>query len=317
MRTVAIVTGPAETCGIYQHAYSTYNILKKSNKYEYHLVTAGSDAEFIEKIAALNPCTIIYNHHPATLSWLHNGITRAIADNAIKQIVITGHENVHKFEGVDAYVFTDPNKVCGENEYAGIIPILYDDTIKYSKPKDIIKIGTSGISNVNKCPQNIIGLINEQFTEDVILNLHLSNGAYVDSTGAITNSIVDLYRKTAKSNIQINVTAAFLETPELIKWLNGNDINLYWYNTSSHLPGVSGSIDRALAAKKPFGVNESTFFSHVRRDFNNLHKTPIKTIIEFGIDPLNEFYDKWNPKTFLEQYEGIFDDFFKRNHVKI
>jgi hypothetical protein len=308
MKNVAIVTGPAETCGIYQHAYSTYTILKTSNKYAYHLVTAGSESEFAEKISALNPCAIIYNHHPATLSWLHRGITRMIATQGTKQIVITGHENVHKFMGVDSYVFTDPYKVCGENEYAGIIPILYDDTIKYSKPEGVIKIGTSGISNVNKSPENIIGLINEQFTEDVVVNLHLSNGAYVDASGTLTNSIVETFKKNAKSNIQINVTAAFLEPHELIKWLNGNDINLYWYHTSPNLPGVSGSIDRALAAKKPFGVNESSFFSHVRRDFNNLHKTPIKTIIESGIDPLNEFYDMWNASTLIKLYEDIIEN---------
>lgn len=304
MKKVAIVTGPAEMCGVYQHAYSTYNILKTSTKCEYHLVAAGSESSFMEQISALAPDAIIYNHHPATLGWLHSGVTGAMSIYNITQIVITGHEHVHKFAGINAYVFTDPYKVCGKNEYAGIVPILYDDTIKYLAPNGIIKIGTSGISNVNKCPEHIVGLINEQFTEDVILNLHLSNGNYVDTTGALTNSIVEVYRKHAKSNIQINVTAAFLETSDLIRWLNSNDINLYWYHTPP-VPGVSGSIDRALAAKKPFGVNESSFFSHVRRDFNNLHKTPIKTIIESGIEPLNEFYDKWNAISLIQLYEGI------------
>jgi hypothetical protein len=104
MKKVAIVTGPAEMCGVYQHAYSTYNILKTSTKCEYHLVAAGSESSFMEQISALAPDAIIYNHHPATLGWLNSGVTGAMSIYNITQIVITGHEHVHKFVGINAYV---------------------------------------------------------------------------------------------------------------------------------------------------------------------------------------------------------------------
>ncbi len=70
---------------------------------------------------------------------------------------------------------------------------------------------------------------------------------------------------------------------------------------------MSGSVDRALASKKPFGVNDSTFLSHTRRDFNDLTKTPIKDIVAGGIEPFQEFYDVWNPNKLLTLYEGLLD----------
>ena len=134
----------------------------------------------------------------------------------------------------------------------------------------------------------------------------VSDGDFVDSTGALSNSILDTYQKNAKSNIHINVTNKFLTPSELVAWLNNNDINLYWYNTPN-VPGVSGSIDRALAAKKPFGVNSSSFFSHVRRDFNDINKVSIKTIIENGIEPFNQFYDMWSSENLIKFYESIIE----------
>jgi hypothetical protein len=263
--------------------------------------------EYTDWIFANEPHAIIYNHHPATLRWLDNGITRPTNELDIKQIVLFGHEHVNKFIGIDSYVYTDPMMKVEEHEYAGLPPVMYYDDIQYSKPNGTIKIGTSGIGNVTKNMPAIIKLINEQFTEDVILNLHVSNGAFVDASGKLSESLIDECRSLANPNVQINVNQEFLDKEDLIRWLNGNDINLYWYSTSS-VYGVSSSLDRALASRKPFGVNDSSFLKHMRRDFNDLTKTPIKDIIAAGAKPLNEFYDKWNAETVLSFYERIVDE---------
>jgi hypothetical protein len=46
----------------------------------------------------------------------------------------------------------------------------------------------------------------------------------------------------------------------------------------------------------------------VRRDFNDLTKVSIKDIIAAGVEPLQEFYDKWNAKTVVSFYEEIVDE---------
>ena len=307
MKKIILVTGATKECGIYQYADSVYEILKTSKNYEFEFLATDSYREFNDRVSVVDPYAIIYNHHPSTLNWLNNGITRPIANlTKTKQLAIVGHEHVNKFTGINSYIFTDPRKETSGDEYAGVPPISYYDDIQYSKPNNVLKIGTSGISNVTKNLEQIIGLINEQFSEDVILNLHLANGAYVDPSGGLSNSLEQACRKLAKSNVQINVTQEFFNKKDLITWLNQNDINLYWYRTPN-VPGVSGSVDRALASKKPFGVNDSTFLSHTRRDFNDLTKTSIKDIVAGGIEPFQEFYDAWNPNKLLTLYEGLLD----------
>ena len=308
MKKVILVTGATKECGIYQYADSVYEILKTSKNYEFEFLATDSYQKFNARVSEVDPYAIIYNHHPYTLQWLNNGITRPIANSTkTKQLAIVGHEHNNKFTGINSYIFTDPRKETSGDEYAGVPPITYYDDIQYSKPNEVLKIGTSGISNVTKNLEQLIGLINEQFNEDVILNLHLANGAYVDPSGGLSNSLEQACRKLAKSNIKINVTQEFFNKKDLIAWLNQNDINLYWYRTPN-VPGVSGSVDRALSSKKPFGVNDSTFLSHTRRDFNDLTKTSIKDIVAGGIQPFQEFYDKWNAETVLSFYERIVDE---------
>ena len=91
----------------------------------------------------------------------------------------------------------------------------------------------------------------------------------------------------------------------MVEWLNGNDINLYYYNYIPDHIGVSASIDNALASKKPIGVNTSNFFKHIFSDKINLESTLIKDIISYGIEPVQQFYDKWNPNTLRAQYDNL------------
>jgi hypothetical protein len=305
MKKVLIVTGPEVECGIYQYGLATYNILKNSNKNHYEFLATDSPEEFMRRVRDFD--VVVYNHHPHTLNWLSSGITRPLHnEGVVKQIVIYGHEHKNKFTGVDAYLVTDPYAEIGENEYNDMPPITNYENIVYSPPKSIIKIGTSGIGNRTKNLSQIVKLINNQFTEEVILNLHVSDGKFVDFSGQLSMSLIEMCKRQANENVQIKVTRGFLDKLELVFWLNENDINLYWYDTPN-VPGVSGSINRAIEAKKPFGVNQSSFFSHVRRDYNDLTKTSIKEIVGNGYQPFEEFLNMWSSHKFIENYESIIE----------
>jgi len=307
MKKVILVTGPTKECGIFQYADSVFEILKTSKRYDFEFFATGSSEHFTNYVEETSPYAVIYNHHPWTLEWLNSGITRPLKNlKGLKQIVITGHEHFNQFTGVDDYIFTDPRVTSEDNKHSGIPPITYYDDIQYSPPKGPLKIGTSGFGSRTKSIPKIIGMINEQFTEDVILNLHISDGMYVDPTGGVSNRLVEECRKLIKSNVQMNVVRELLPKKDLITWLNSNDVNLYYYMTPDVL-GVSGSVDRALAAKKPFGVNNNTLLSHTQRSFNDIDKVSIKDIVAGGIKPFQEFYDAWNPNKLLTLYEGLLD----------
>lgn len=303
MKTVLLVTGHIKQCGIYQYADSMFEILKESNKYNFVFAPVSSIESFNGIVEATNPYAIIYNHHPVTMPWMNSGVTRPLKNlKGIKQILITGHEHINRYTNVDSYVLIDPRSK-DEGYTPAIPPIKYYDDIQYSAPAGVIKIGTSGFANNTKNLSKVIELINAQFTDEVILNLHISDGAFIPVSG---DPIVEHLKQIANANVKINVTREFMSREQLIRWLNGNDINLYWYE-SPPVPGVSASINHAIASKKPFGVNDCTLLNHVRRDYNDLTNTSISDIIRVSPVHLNEFYDVWNSKTFLSLYEGLLD----------
>ncbi|NDG31214.1 hypothetical protein EB118_14230 [bacterium] len=305
---VLIINGPKEKCGIYQYSQSLYDALSSvKSKYQYEFFPTGSRDEAKNRIAAEDIHAVIYNHHPMALEWLDSGFTRPIKnDFGIKQIMITGHEHETRYIGVDQYVYTDPNHPTKDNVHSGMPPLLYYDDIQYTAPQsDVIKIGTSGIGNSTKNLHELVEKVNKDFAnENVLLNVHITDGAYVDSTGKFSNMLGNICKEIAAENVEVNIVREFFTKRNLVQWLNINDINIYYHTVGPPL-GVSSSIDRAIESKKPFGINESNFFKHVIRDYNNLNKTSIKEILAIGIDPYKEFYDAWNPVKLVELYEKI------------
>ena len=315
MKQIALVSGPVQGCGIFYWGSNVYNILKNSEKYKFYFVTASSYQEFLAKTHDAD--LIIYNWHSVTMPWC----TTEVFTNTLKpQFLIHGHtlnSELIDFTGIDEFITVDPSMNYGlKNFHSGYRPIAYYDDIVYNKPNSVLKIGTSGVGHDGKNINSMLNLINEQFDEPVIFNIHWSVGDYVGVDGAALEHKLNTLKSLAKPNVELNFTIKRLSEYDNVKWLNNNDINLYMYNNYD-CDGVSASVDKALAAKKPIGVNTTGYFRHIISDEINIDKTPIKNIINSGIAPIEKYYNMWNPKTFLEQYEGIFDEFFKRDYVKI
>lgn len=309
MKSIALVSGPVENCGIYYWGTNVYDILKRSEKYKFHFVTASSYSEFLEKTKNID--AIIYNWHSITMPWC---TTAVFMSTSKPQFLIHGHTSNSElidFNGIDEFITVDPSRDYGlDTFHSGYRPIAYYSDIVYNEPKSILKIGTSGIGHDGKNIETMLQLINQQFDDPVIFNIHCSVGAFTGSSRDALDSKFRNLKSLAKRNVGLNFTTERLSEYDNVRWLNHNDINLYIYpNYDCH--GVSASIDKALAAKKPIGVNTSNFFRHILCDEINIEKTTIRNIISNGIKPLEKYYDMWNPKTFLEQYEGILDKFYE------
>jgi hypothetical protein len=312
LKTIFIVTGPVKECGIYQYADSMLEVLKQSKRYNYELVATDSPFDLVAKVAKERPYAVIYNHNGVTLPMQNNHLTHEIKKYCDKQLMITGHEFDSKFDNIESYIYTDPRVPHRDNNYPGLLPITYYDDIQYSprKADEPIRIGTGGIFNVIKSTEFIVEYVWNQFRntdQKVILNLHLSTGAFVDAKGEYKRYFMDQCKHINSENFEIQINTDFLSKKDLIKWLNSNDINIYWYNTNSKY-GVSASINHAIAAKKPFGVNNSNFLNHVRYPFNDLTQKSIMDIIDGGIKPFETLYSLWEPQRFIDYYESIIDE---------
>jgi hypothetical protein len=286
-----------------------YEILKHSTKYKFHFFEVNTAEEMLRLAEEHHITSIIYNWHPSTSPWCTPRFVKRRSE--FNQFLIEGHElyaQQEMFENIKAFITIDPTLPQTDIRYPGIRPITYYPHIKYKPQFGKLKIGTSGFGQQKKGFDRLVQILNDQFKdEEIELNVHFSVGHYVDPSG---NAAKDALAAKIKlnDNIKLNITHAFFEKHELISWLNSNDINVYCYDFYDG-PGVSSSIDKAIAAKKPFAVNDSNYFKHVRKDEIDINKTPIKEIVKSGIDPVLEFYDKWNPTTFLNQYEFLLDTY--------
>jgi len=308
IKNIAIVGGSESDCGIFFYGESVYNILKHSKKYNFHYITVSSYFEFLQKTEDMD--LIIYNWHKTPMPWC---TTDVFLKTKKPQFLLHGHtsdEELINFDGIDKFIAIDSSKVPGTNFYSGIRPITYYPDIDYTPPLGAIKIGTSGFGHGGKNIDTILQVINHQFDEPVIFNIHASVGAFVDENKDSLTQKLTLLKSQAKTNVTINFTTDRMSDYDNVKWLNNNDINLYIY-PHYNCQGVSACIDKALAAKKPIGVNSSNFFKHIRCDENNLEITPIKAIIQTGIAPLEKYYEMWNPIKMVKQYEYILDNYYE------
>ncbi len=305
-KRIAIITNGESNCGIFNHARATFNILKNSGKYEYEFVPVDGREAFLNWLQKANVDALLWNYHQTILGWLNNDLINKIG---LPQFVITGHDGVASFNGVLHYFVCDPTFVPHENYSPVARPLKFYPDVQYGPPGDVVKVGSFGFGQYTKNFPYLVSMVNAQFSEPVILNLHITFGAYVDSTGALARSIASQCYAAANSNVQLNVNHDFLDDDySLVKKLNENDINVLCY---SEMPGrgTSSCIDYLLAAKKPIALSSSNMFRHVnydrrlRYDFSSL-----KSILENGIAPLEVFYEMWSEKTLIRDYESMFDD---------
>lgn len=305
MTRIAFVTASEPNCGIHYYAEEVCDVLSRSTKHDFYMLECDSEAEFHSKCDA---DIAIINYHPWVLSW-YNPVVSA----NIKQIqfLIQDHtpvsENIyHLTPWVREVISMDVTCESTEHFHAGIRPVIFHDDITYQPAGQRLRIGTSGVGQHNKHVDHMIALLNQQFDEPVDFNIHFSVGHFTPLKQQQLQQLVDACSQQAKPNINVNLVCERFTGRQLTQWLNQNDINIYMYdNFDSN--AVSASIDKALAARKPIGVNNSNFFRHIYSSDTSLLETPIKHIVQAGITPLQKYHDQWNQHALLQQYENLID----------
>ncbi len=302
---IAIITNGQSNCGIYNHARATCSILKTSDKYEYEFVPVAGREEFLDWLQKSTADVLLWNYHQTILGWLDDELIRKIG---LPQFMITGYDGVAIFKGILHYFVCDPTFVPHENYSPVARPLKHYPDVHYSPPGEVIKVGSFGFGQYTENFPYLVSMVNAQFRELVILNLHITYGACVDSTGALAREIANQCYATANSNVKLNIDHDFLDDDySLVKKLNENDINVLCY---SEMPGrgTSSCIDYLLSAKKPIALSSSDMFRHINYDHQlQYDSTSLKSILENGLAPLEVFYEMWSEKTFIHDYESIFN----------
>lgn len=310
MKTIAIVQGHKKQCGVYQYGLSTFRILEKSNNYKYIFMPVTGIQDFVDNLNLHRPDALIFNYDSNLLGWYNDDIGQNLK---CPKFMMLGHEPqfMPYFHSINANFIISPMiRVQHERFYNIPRPVVDIPDVTYRSPGNPITIGNFGFGWYTKEYEKIIDHVNNQFVnERVILNFNIGLGDYVDKTGNVARELADKCRMRANPNVEMNIFHDFLDIDNLIQFLNNNDINIFYYSKNVNDGLVSSSTDYALAAKKPIAVNESSMFGHIISDSININKTPIKKIIEFGIEPLESIHQTHKEDNLRNSYESVFANF--------
>lgn len=309
MNKIAIINHDRTECGVYHHGWATHKLLSDSNTFEYEHVMLKDGYAFKAWIEAnyRNFQAFIFNWHPATLWWLEDSLLAQIPK---PKFILTGHDTVSNFNNAQYHFICDPTIPVGDKHGGVSRPLIQFDDIQYTPPSTTLKIGSFGFGQRQKQYPDTIRRVSEEFTEPVIINIHMPYGDFVDQTGQLAASIEAECRAACGSNVKLNIVHDYMpDYHSLIAWLNQNDINIFNYMEQPGR-GCSSSIDAAIVAKKPWACNSNNMYRHVRDNLDVLleHNT-IKQIVDRGIAPSLGFMEKWNQQQFIKDHEEVMKRF--------
>lgn len=175
----------------------------------------------------------------------------------------------------------------------------------WTKPvvNDVPTIGSFGFGFADKDFPRIAAMVKEQFYRARI-RLNVPYAQYGDNEGISAEFEVHKCREILKyTAIELDVSHNFLPQEELLKWLSGNDINLFLYKETPGR-GLSSTIDYALSVKKPVGISSSEMFRHLPKEIC-VDQISIAALIRKGIEPLKKVYEDNSNEKLVERIKAV------------
>lgn len=296
---VLIVNHDKKECGTFQYAKRIWEIVTSEDVV---YSECKNREDYLAAIKYTNPNYVIYNWHKDRIEWLlESDITS---------------DRQHYFLFHDGSIFTKYDKYifCGEfPNYPTTIPddkriLLPRPVLKYDGTypvNDVPTIGSFGFATDHKRFPELVALVNKTFTKAHI-RLHITSPYFGVTEGYNLPKIAKrCYANNINPDVTLSITSNFVDDQALLKFLAGNDINVFYYEYMQN-PGISSAIDYALSVRRPFAVTRNDLFRHVAKEETLLEENTIQDIIDRGLVPFEEFYEKWNPELFREKFNEMF-----------
>ncbi len=306
---ILILNHSEKQCGVYQYGKRIGNILEKSTNHKFVYLELNSHKDLDDKISEYNPQAIIYNWTGGTMSWVTPETVNILREKNIKQFLLV--HNVGYATFFDYYLHQHPYwQFTDDKNFAIPRPLPFYNKSEFKKSDDIIRIGSFGFGLLNKYYNEICRIVNEQFdNENVELRLHLTTGTFAGTTQNIPLVSQLCQQNITKPNISLNITTDFISDEELLNFLAGNDLNIFFYEDYPTYNGISSVIDYALAVQKPLAINKSSMYSHLLDTKPSIcvEDNSLIDIMNNGFIPLQEKYDSWTHEKFIHTLETIIE----------
>jgi hypothetical protein len=239
------------------------------------------------------------------MPWVDGGYVNQLRQLGIKQGTIV--HNVAYSTFFDFYLHQDPNYKPNENNYRLLRP-LFQYTNKTNLNPNKLKIGSFGFGFASKQYESLCACIRDNFhrtTFPVELRLHLTHSHFCENSRDIETIKFVANRILNNPNITLNITTNFISDDELLEFLAGNDLNIFFYQKYPSYNGISSSIDYALSVKRPIAICRSNMFSHIWNTTPSIcaEDSSLKEIINNGFSPLEHYYNQWSHSNFIKVFE--------------
>jgi len=300
---VLFVNHKQENCGVYQLFKRMVAPLIHDNWY---YIETNEEWEHDHWIGILQPQIVVYNFYfsGSTMPWLSNGKVDS-QRNKFKQICLFHEGNIDD-KRFDLVLHQDPFNT--DTRYFNLPrPIPKYTPVVY--PMNLIpKIGTFGFGLGGKGFGTLVEMVVRDFDiADIRMNIPYAYFGDADGSGARwwANHCRSLLAAHNKPTISLTITHDLLPEPQLLDFLYGNDLNAFLYDANRGR-GLSGTLDYALAAKKPIAITKSDQFRHMWDTESLVEERNLREIMDGGIGHLLKYHYWWNNTTMQHAFKTAF-----------
>jgi hypothetical protein len=296
-------------CGVYEIGKRIYDLLDKSIlNVGYFETSINGLNEYLEIVETYKPKYIIYNYFSVTLQYVNRNLFDKFKH--IKHIGIIhdplSPNDIRFYDNTfDSWIIhDDTNLIPSKKKFTTIRPIRRFNK-KDTDNNEILKIGSHGFNcSPWKMFDTIIELIHHQYDE-VVINFNITNATF----GKNDFNIFDEWRKKiTKKKVELNITSKYMEDEnQLIEYLSGNDLNVYFYNPPHQYVGVGGSADLALSSQTGLVVNSTYMYRHFHKHLGFYEQVGNFDFFIQNKQKVVDLYNLWTPEKMTLDYKKMIE----------
>lgn len=300
---VLILNHPYKECGVYQFAKRLFDLVSCSDKIEYWYTEVESRDAYLFALREVVPDFVVYNWHWDRMPWLQESDMR---NRAVKHYFI--YHDGSMVNTYDKYLFFGGLDPTNQKIPPAKSVLLPRPLLQYNGVYPVnsyITVGSFGFPAHYKQFPALVKMINRNFSAAKI-NLHISRPYFGDKPGCSMQDIITrYYRNNTKPGVELRITTQFVSDDELLTFLAGNDINVFFYSETGN-PGLSSALDYALSVRRPIALTNVMMLRHVYMPEIDMKKKSLLNILYHGIRPLEKFYHQWYPEKLVQAMNNLF-----------
>ena len=319
MEKILFVNHKKKKCGVYEFGANIGFALENSKRAIFKYIECDSFSELKGAYVSFKPSIIIYNYHPQTLSWVNQkNILKIPSIFCLKTIHVGIIHEIHQHladnlndSHFDYHIAPDPTLLLKNPIVYKTGRLLLNDKIDF---EDLINnpipvIGSFGFATNGKGFDKIVEQVQNEF-DDAIIRINMPFSHFADPNGENAMTIKKTcLKKIYKPGIKLIITNDYYNNEQLLKFLQGNSINVFLYDDGNER-GISSVPDSAIVSGRPLAISKSKMFRHLVHLHPSIcvEDNSLKKIIDNGIETLKPLWEEWSKEMIIWEYERIVGD---------